>query len=396
MVSEATLHLSNIAMYSQRYLPVIASMATRQEMPDYTRHFVAMENLLKSLVQVNVVLIGAIAAIEKTRFKNMPFLSSIGKQLGTNIDLQKFIGGEDEAKSGSSSGLSLSRNEPGYYDKGNISTYLSQQRAMSGQIGHDVENTQIWGPDIEKGPSMISRMGSQISSTAQTVFGGLHRSVGFGAGGVGGMFSLMGKELKSLGTSSMKTALVMAPIQKFMGGFMEPFGLIGDIFGDMGEVLGTMFYPAILPIVELLGKSIPYLMMAADFMGPLVRDFFMFLTPLGLVVNLLTQLSSGVSLDQALSNIGDWFLNIGTYIVNWLAEIDWGALGMQLADQVIGFFVNTDWGAVGTALLTWAGSFISNVLSALGNAVGAFGEFAGAFVKKIWDALAASLTSWFK
>ena len=63
------------------------------------------------------------------------------------------------------------------------------------------------------------------------------------------------------------SALIMQPFMAMVGGFLEPFSMFTDTFGAFGTILGTAFYPILIPINNVLIQMIPYLVVAAEWLG---------------------------------------------------------------------------------------------------------------------------------
>ena len=460
MVSEATLHLSSIASYSSRYLPVIAAHRPERQ-HDYFGHFIKLEtrgdrtntilvnilsvsnnqldamnnvslatsgvlNAVNSLITVNSVVASAIMAVESTRYKGVnkgKFVEKMGSILGPQFtEFQNIMTAPKKALVPTTS-VPTTAPVPTTHltveESSEIAREQSYQRqqkylaSLPAQSDFASQEKKIWGENpnvkssdlatfMEQRSGMLK--GSSSTDPMDAVWGKdktapVTKAITSSSGG--GFMKNFAKDWSQTAMSMSKAALVMQPMQQFMSGFLEPFGMIGEMFGAYGEILGTMFYPILEDVMSLLSAGLPYAMQLAEWLGPMLKWVMDLILPFKAIVTMGEQMG-GINFDSIMAGLGNWFMNLGGTILGWLVSINWSTLGTQIgewvgsvAGNIIGWLVTMDWAAVGSQLLTWAGSFIGFLLTALGNAVVDLGTFAYKFIESLWTALQTALTSWF-
>jgi phage-related protein len=118
----------------------------------------------------------------------------------------------------------------------------------------------------------IGRTFQSIKPVANNVFGGMK-----------GAFATMAPQM-------MMLALVMEPVMALIGGLLEPFSMITDMFGAFGEILGTAFLPMLQnSIMPLLQAFLPIFTTLAQVLGPVIQLLFNF-SGIGILIQVLTPL----------------------------------------------------------------------------------------------------------
>ena len=85
-------------------------------------------------------------------------------------------------------------------------------------------------------------------------------------------------------------ALVMEPIVAFIGGLLEPFSMITDMFGAFGEILGQAFLPILQDaIMPLLQAFMPIFVSLAQVLAPIIQLLFSF-SGIGILIQIITPL----------------------------------------------------------------------------------------------------------
>lgn len=129
----------------------------------------------------------------------------------------------------------------------------------------------------------FKQLGGGLMSIFKNTFG-LMKSQGMAA--VNPLTAAFGKMFPQMAAM----ALVMEPIMAFIGGLLEPFSMITDMFGAFGEILGTALIPVLTTtIMPLLISMLPIFTSIAQVLGPVLQSLFS-LTGLGVLVQLLTPL----------------------------------------------------------------------------------------------------------
>jgi len=147
-------------------------------------------------------------------------------------------------------------------------------------------------------------------------------------GEFGGQFKTMGK-----------MALVMAPMQALIGGILEPFEPLTEIFGMFGEMIGIGLLPIVQALIPALMSFVPlfqYFGYVCELITPALTPIIDGFMALGNV------LSGKISFDDFLTTIKGIPLAMYNGIVASLSSVDWSSVWTSL--KAIG-------GQVGQAIL---------------------------------------------
>jgi phage-related protein len=196
---------------------------------------------------------------------------------------------------------------------------------------------------------------------------------------VGRTIGAISKEFTKIGGQMLKAQIITAPMQAFWTGFLEPLEPLQDIFGMIGEMLGTMLIPgmndfmeAIMPIMPIfkdiakelqpffkdlfkaLGEAFATILpvlgdLAKIFIPLLVAGLNLIITPISAVLKLITGkisaeefiASIGKAIGDAFKAIGKFFLDFGGFLWDGLTKAFWG-----IVDMVGQFFIDVFWEAV--------------------------------------------------
>jgi hypothetical protein len=161
------------------------------------------------------------------------------------------------------------------------------------------------------------------------------------------------KNVGSMGPQMAAIAIVTAPLQAALEGFLEPLQPLTDIFGAFGEVLGTMLLPVVNMLVPILTPLIPTFQSLANTLAPFVTLIAStMLIPLGLLSNLLQMAKP--YLDGLTASMKPFTDLIQQFTTAISTEGFLGALtdmGSKILDCI--------WGGI-SAGLSWLGNMISN------------------------------------
>jgi hypothetical protein len=125
--------------------------------------------------------------------------------------------------------------------------------------------------------------------------------------------------MASLGPQMAFMAIVMAPIQAFLEGILEPLEPLNELMGAFGQILGTALIPTVQMMLEHLMPLIPGLMGVADAISPVVTWLFKFTTPLGLIFTLVDAITS-----ISWPDVGKWFTDLpGSIAAGWNVFTGW-------------------------------------------------------------------------
>jgi hypothetical protein len=183
------------------------------------------------------------------------------------------------------------------------------------------------GPAMLKGAYLGGREGftSQIEKnpnvSMKTALGGGFQGAMKGAGTAlkSAIMPAVGA-MASLGPQMAFMAIVMAPIQAFLEGILEPLEPLNELMGAFGQILGTALIPTVQIMLEHLMPLIPGLMGVADAISPVVTWLFKFTTPLGLIFTIVDAITS-----ISWPDVGKWFTDlpgkIGQGFINLVVSI---------------------------------------------------------------------------
>ena len=227
------------------------------------------------------------------------------------------------------------------------------------------------GGDIKSGFSLIGTgvkdiiQGKSTATLGKAEVGGGLKMIGGGAKNA--MMPLV-QGFSKLFPQAAALALVMEPMTAFIGGLLEPFSMITDMFGAFGEILGTAFLPMLqTSIMPLLQAFLPIFVSLAQVLAPVIQLLFSFsgigiliqiLTPLMPIINtlaglfaqvmtaiapLLTLFSTiiGLGIDLLLTLLGNLFSGLGISLTDITNGITNFANAIQgFVDKITGWIDN--------------------------------------------------------
>jgi phage-related protein len=174
-------------------------------------------------------------------------------------------------------------------------------------------------------------------------------------------------------------ALVMEPLMAFIGGLLEPFSMITDMFGSFGEILGQALIPVLTTMVmPLLISMMPLFQSLSQVLAPLLQLFFAF-SGLGILMQILTPLMPLINmLAGALATV----MNVISPVIT-------------LFTQLFSAFISWGIGAAIQGIIGWIGSLGVN-LDGLKNGFQKFVEIIGTvaeLLQGVIDLIAGRITA---
>jgi len=168
----------------------------------------------------------------------------------------------------------------------------------------------------------------------------------------------LGKTTMTMGKGMLMMSLVTQPVQALLEGLLEPFSVISDLFGTIGEMLSLAFIPAMNVLTEAFMPIMPLFMELANVLagpfaaimtaiaGPLAEILKALLPPFTQFISIIAgPLSAGiVFLLEPLTNLakllnggisfGDFIQGLITLptralgaIIEYISKIDWNQIG---------------------------------------------------------------------
>ena len=193
-----------------------------------------------------------------------------------------------------------------------------------------------------KGFTPKARLGGIGKMIKAPISGALGGGVAKGIGG-----AMMGG-ISSLGPQMLALSLVMKPIGALLEGIMEPLEPITDLFGAVGEILGTLLIPIVNDIMKVFMPLLPILIDVVKALNPVIAIMMLPLTLLGNTMQIvgpaigvlsgwIADLMGGLTdvIDFGKGFLSDLSLNIGGTISSWGADVGskFSGWGQKLVDN---------------------------------------------------------------
>jgi hypothetical protein len=191
-------------------------------------------------------------------------------------------------------------------------------------------------PDLKSRPNNYA---NSTSGEGMQVLGNVLRFVGAGAGKAIAPLKYLGGQFGGLAKAQAKAAFIINPMQAIIGGILEPFEPLTEIFGMFGEMIGIGLLPVMQAIIPALLSFTPlfqYFGYVCTLIAPALTPIIDGFTALGNVI------SGKISFDDFLTTIKGIPLAMYNGIVASLASVDWSDVWTSL--KAIG-------GQVGQAIL---------------------------------------------
>lgn len=137
-------------------------------------------------------------------------------------------------------------------------------------------------------------------------------------GGIGGVAGGMGAAFSSLGPQMLALTLAIKPIMALIQGILEPFDIIIELFGAIGQIIGLLLIPIIMPIAKMLIAMMPPIMAIVQMLIPLIDIIAL---PLTLIAFLLQIAMPVITI---IATALGWVTNLIQIVINWIKRaLDW-------------------------------------------------------------------------